>query len=355
MEKVFLALASGQVFEGKRFGANVDAVGELVFSTGMGGYVEGLTDPSFYGQVVVQTFPMIGNYGFMKEDMESRKSFLNGYVVREWCEKPSNFRSEMDVDTYLKEQGIPGIYGVDTRQLTKIIREQGVVGAKITNEVTPALIEELKHFTIENAVANVSITKEEVYKAKGKKKYSVVMIDYGYKKNIARDLQSFGCEVCVVPHNTPAQDILAKKPDGVMLSNGPGNPEDNLFEVEQIGKLMGKVPMFGICLGHQILALANGGRTEKMKYGHRGANQPVKDIKTGKVYIASQNHGYTVVPESIKTGELRFVNANDDTCEGIDYPGLATFSVQFHPEACAGPKDTRFLFERFIANMEGAK
>lgn len=355
MDKVYLALASGQVFEGKRFGANVDAIGEIVFSTGMGGYIEGLTDPSFYGQLVVQTFPLIGNYGFIKEDMESRKSFLNGYIVREWCEHPSNFRYETDIDTYLKEQGVPGIYDVDTRQLTKIIREQGVVGAKITSEVTPELFEELKAFTIKDAVASVSIKEEQQYKAAAKKKFDVVMIDYGFKENIVRELQSNGCDVCVVPHNTSAEDILAKAPDGIMLSNGPGNPEENIYEIEQLQKLMGKVPMFGICLGHQLLSLANGGHTQKMKYGHRGANQPVKDEKTGKVYITSQNHGYTVIPASITGGQQRFINANDGTCEGVDYPGQNTFSVQFHPEACSGPKDTKFIFEWFLTNMGGAK
>jgi carbamoyl-phosphate synthase small subunit len=353
MKKGYIVLATGQVFEGKRFGAEKDAIGELVFTTGMCGYIETMTDPSFFGQLVIHTFPLIGNYGMIAEDAESRGCFLNGYIVREWCQHPSNFRAEGDIDAYLKEAGIPGIYGVDTRELTKIVREEGAIPAKIVSEVTDAVFEELKGFRIKDAVKSVSVAEKEFYPAVGEKEFSVTMIDYGYKKSIAKELQERGCDVTVVPHDTSAEEIMATEPDGIMLSNGPGDPEENGYAIAQLQKLMGKKPMFGICLGHQILALANGGRSQKLKYGHRGANQPVKDLSTGRVYITSQNHGYTILPESLYNGVLRYANANDGTCEGIDYPEHNSFSVQFHPEACGGPKDTRFIFERFIANMRG--
>ena len=356
MKKVYIVLEDGHVFEGRRFGAEGEALGELVFTTGMVGYIETLTDPSYYGQIVMQTFPLIGNYGMIEADTESKKSYVKAYVVREWCEEPSNFRCGGTIDQYLKDENIIGVCGVDTREITQIIREHGVMNAKIVDEVTDGLADEISKYKIVDALEAVSCKEPEVHPADGEEKYNVVLLDYGEKLNIVRELAARGCKVTSVPYDMPAEDILAMNPDGVMLSNGPGDPADNVYSVEQIKKLVGKVPLFGICLGHQMLALANGGKTIKLKYGHRGANQPVKNLATGKTYITSQNHGYAVVAESLDSSKATqsFINANDGTCEGMNYPGLNAFSVQFHPEACAGPMDTEFLFDKFI-NMMGGK
>ena len=330
-------------------------IGELVFSTGMCSYTETLTDPSYAGQIVMQTFPLIGNYGVIHEDFEG-KSAVRGYVVREYSKTPSNFRSDGEINDFLIANGIPGIYGIDTRELTKIIRERGVMNAYICDEV-PTDLSEIKNYKIENAVESVTSKDFETYLSTSPdgEKYFVVLVDYGAKKNIIRSLCKRGCKVRVVPSTTKAEEILALCPDGVMLSNGPGDPAENVFCIEQIKMLMRKVPIFGICLGHQLMALANGAKTEKLKYGHRGGNQPVRDITTGRTYITSQNHGYAVVSDSISGGTLRYVNANDGTCEGIDYKDKNAFSVQFHPEACGGPHDTEFLFDRFIDMMKGGK
>lgn len=355
MEKAYIVLEDGTVFEGKRFGSSQNMIGELVFSTGMCSYTETLTDPSYAGQIVMQTFPLIGNYGVIHEDFEG-KSAVRGYVVREYSRTPSNFRSDGEINDFLIANGIPGIYGIDTRELTKIIRERGVMNAYICDKV-PADLSEIKNYKIENAVESVTSKDFETYLSTSPdgEKYFVVLVDYGAKKNIIRSLCKRGCKVRVVPSTTEAEEILSLCPDGVMLSNGPGDPAENVFCIEQIKMLMRKVPIFGICLGHQLMALANGAKTEKLKYGHRGGNQPVRDITTGRTYITSQNHGYAVVSDSISGGALRYVNANDGTCEGIDYKDKNAFSVQFHPEACGGPHDTEFLFDRFIDMMKGGK
>ncbi len=354
MKTAYLVLSNGRVFQGTRFGADGSPTGELVFTTGMCGYIETLSDPSYYGQIVLQTFPLIGNYGFIPADMESRGSFVTAYVVREICDQPSNFRATGTVDAFLKERGIPGLYGVDTREITRIIRETGVMNARIVDEVTPESTAGLSAFSIRNAVAAVSERAVQAFKPEGERRFRVALLDFGAKHNIVRELNNRGSEVLSLPYDTPAKDILALRPDGVMLSNGPGDPAENTGVIQEIAKLTGHVPMFGICLGHQLLALAQGGKTMKLKFGHRGANQPVKDIKTGRVHITSQNHGYAVVAESLPGGaSLRMVNANDGTCEGVDYPAARAFSVQFHPEACAGPRDTAYLFDRFIGLMGG--
>ncbi len=351
-EKAYLVLGNGRVFEGIRIGAPGRAVGELVFTTGMEGYLETLTDPSYAGQIVLQTFPLIGNYGVIPDDFEG-KCAVRGYVVRELCEAPSNFRSVGPLDTFLKENGIPGIAGIDTRAVTRMIREEGVMNACLCSEV-PDDRSEILSYRIRDAVASVSAGTISVFPAEGPEKYRVVLIDYGAKRNIVRSLTRRGCSVTVVPHDTAAESVLALTPDGVMLSNGPGDPQDNRFEIAQIRKLIGRVPIFGICLGHQLTALAMGGQTVKLKFGHRGANQPVRTADGARTYISSQNHGYAVVTESMEgIASESFRNANDGSCEGLDYPGLSCFTVQFHPEACAGPRDTGFLFDRFISLMGG--
>ena len=353
MKKGYLILQDGQVFEGVRFGAETDTVGELVFTTGMCGYVETLTDPSYAGQIVMQTYPLIGNYGIIREDFEGA-CCVKGYVVREYCDTPSNFRTDCDLDTYLKEQGVPGLCGVDTRELTRIIREHGVMNAAICDEI-PADLTPIKTYAITGVVEAVSCKEPDRYQAEGEERFRVSLIDYGAKRNIVRELQKRGCTVTVLPASTSAEDVLAADPDGIMLSNGPGDPAENVYQIEQIRKLLGKVPMFGICLGHQLTALAAGGSTYKLKYGHRGVNQPVRDVEGVRTYITSQNHGYAVDGDTVKLGKVRFVNANDGTCEGIDYPELKAFTVQFHPEACTGPKDTSFLFDRFVELMKGGR
>lgn len=354
--KIYICLANGDVFEGKSFGAKGNVTGELVFTTGMGGYIETLTDPSYFGQIVMQTFPLIGNYGFIDADCESNTSAVSAYVVREQCEKPSNFRCEQTLDDYLKKNNIIGVYDVDTREITKTIRDAGVMNAVITDDPRSVDYDSLKAYEIKDAVKSVSC-KKPYMSASEEHKFNVVLIDYGTKKNIVRELNKRGCNVAVVPYDTKAQDILSLNPDGIMLSNGPGNPEENVEAINELKKLVGKKPIFAICLGHQLLALSRGGKTTKLKYGHRGVNQPVKNLETGRTFISSQNHGYAVVNEAIEaTGaKISYINANDGTCEGVDYPDINAFSVQFHPEACSGPHDTRFIFDKFIKMMGGSK
>ena len=352
MAKAYLVLADGSVYEGVGIGAEASGLGELVFTTGMVGYLETLTDPSYAGQIVMQTFPLIGNYGVIEDDFEG-KCHVRGYVVREICDAPSNFRSQYELDRFLKEHNIPGICGVDTRAITRKIRESGVMNAMICSEI-PADLTPIQEYSVVGVVDEVTCASPSTHPACGEEKYRVALMDYGAKRNIVRELQKRGCTVTVWPARTPAREILNGGFDGVMLSNGPGDPSENSYCIAQIAKLLGKLPVFGICLGHQLTALAAGGRTEKMKFGHRGANQPVKEVGGTRTYITSQNHGYAVVSESVREGQIRFVNANDNTCEGIDYPEWNAFTVQFHPEACSGPRDTAFLFDRFISMMGGA-
>ena len=378
METVYLVLENGMAFAGHPIGAwkgtdsGLETVGELVFTTGMTGYLETLTDPSYAGQIILQTFPMIGNYGLIPEDFEGA-CHAKGYVVRELCDAPSNFRSEGTLDSFLKEQGVPGICGVDTRALTRLIREQGVMNACLCRSV-PEDLRPVKAYAVQHVVSQVSTPTPQVFEPWNTENvspcptsatpnnlsfnishstlFNVVLLDYGAKRNIIRSLQKRGCRVTLLPHDTTAEEILAMAPDGLMLSNGPGDPAENVFEVTELRKLVGKLPIFGICLGHQLCALAMGGRTYKLKYGHRGANQPVTDgVRT---WITIQNHGYAVETASMQgIARLSFRNANDQSCEGLDYPGKRCFTVQFHPEACAGPHDTEFLFDRFLQMMRG--
>lgn len=350
--KRYLVLENGEVFAGLALGAPCDTFGELVFTTGMNGYIETLTDPSYCGQIVLQTFPLIGNYGIIPADFEG-KCCVRGYVVREACPTPSNFRCAQTLDAFLKENNIPGITGIDTRAVTRILREAGTMNAAICDAV-PEDLAPLRAYRITDPVPQVTTPEPYTLQPEGDVLHRVALIDYGAKRNIARELCKRGCAVTVLPCSVRAEDILAAGYDGVMLSNGPGDPTDNIDQIAEIAKLFGRIPMFGICLGHQLMALAQGGSTVKLKYGHRGVNQPARDVCGTRTFLTSQNHGYAVVPESVKTGVIRYVNANDGTCEGVDYPDLQAFSVQFHPEACSGPHDTAFLFDRFCDLMGGA-
>lgn len=352
-ERCYLVLENGKTFEGKPFGARKGAVAEIVFATGMTGYLETLTDKSYMGQAVIQTFPLIGNYGVIPDDFESASIGPAAYIVKEWCRNPSNFRSQGDIDTFLKDRDIPGLYDIDTRSLTKIIREHGVMNGAITEDPDSVDMEALRQYKVRGVVAAASTRKPYTVNEGAPGKH-VALMDFGLKENIKRKLIRLGCQVTVVPCDMPVQDILALGTDGVMLSNGPGDPADNPMVIENLRELSKSgIPIFGICLGHQLLALASGFETTKLKYGHRGANQPARDLNTGRVYITSQNHGYAVVSESIQgCGREFFKNVNDGSCEGIEYTSFPGFSVQFHPEACGGPQDTSFLFDRFMNMME---
>lgn len=357
MQKAYLILENGTIFEGKSFGAAGEAVGEIVFTTAMTGYLETLTDPSYYGQIVVQTFPLIGNYGVIPADFESDRPHVKAYIVRDWCQEPSNFRCKGDLDTFLKQNNIVGLYGIDTRQLTKIVRESGVMNGKIVTEGSGFSFDDLKSYKIIDAVKNTTCSEEKVFTPEGEIKRRVCLFDFGAKDNIRRELVKRGCEVTVVPAYTTCERVEELNPDGIMLSNGPGDPAENVEIINELKKLAEKkIPTFGICLGHQLLALSQGGRTEKLKYGHRGANQPAAELETGRVYITSQNHGYAVINDSLgDNAKVSFVNANDGTCEGITYLNMPAFSVQFHPEACGGPLDTGFLFDKFMALIDENK
>ena len=351
MKKVYLVLEDGRTFEGYSFGAEVESLGELVFNTGMVGYIETLTDPSYYGQIVMNTFPMVGNYGMIPSDAEG-KCCVKGFVVREWCDTPSNFRCEYDLDTFLKENGVPGIYGIDTREVTKHLRENGVMNAKICYEI-PEGLDDVSAYEITAAVEAVTCEEVKTYNADGEAKCNVTVVDYGVKNSIICELTKRGCNVKVVPAKTTAEEILADKPDGVLLSNGPGNPADNVGYVDEVAKLFGNVPMFGLGLGHQILALANGAIAYKLKYGHRGGNQPSHKVGTNRTYITSQNNGYAVTTNSLTNGSVSFENANDGTCEGIEYAEAKAFSVQFYPESIEGLHSTSFLYDKFVEMMGG--
>lgn len=350
----YLVLENGNVYKGKAFGAEGDATGELVFTTGMVGYTETLTDPSYYGQIIMHTFPEIGNYGIMYDDMESDGVAAAGYVVGNYCLTPSNFRKDIDLDAFMKEKGVIGLYGIDTRALTAAIRSAGVMNAAIVSDPEKVDFGKLRSFKIQNAVPSVSSKVEEIYEPETAK-FTVALYDYGAKKNIIRTLLAHNCRVISVPSDTPVQRIKDIAPDGIMLSNGPGNPAECKKEISLIADLMGYKPIFGICLGHQLAALAAGAKTIKLKYGHRGANQPVKELATGRTFITSQNHGYAVDIDSLKNGKVSYINANDLTLEGIDYDEINMVTVQFHPEACAGPRDMRRLFDDFDNMMKGGK
>ena len=363
---VYLLLENGQYLEGKSFGAPLGAegvTGEVVFTTGMTGYLETITDPSYYGQIVVQTFPLIGNYGVIPSDFESEKPHLSAYIVKEWCRTPSNFRSEGDLDTFFKARNIPAVYGIDTRRLTKLLREQGTMNGLLTYEKpTPetmltALQSKIKSFRVREAVAHASKGRYKEYPLTGAQ-YRVALWDFGAKENIVRELRKRGCWVTVLPYAATADEIKRMQVDGLMLSNGPGDPQENTGIISELRKLCesSDLPMFGICLGHQLLALAHGGKTSKLRYGHRGANQPVKELATDRIYMTSQNHGYAVEASSLpEEAKESFINLNDGTCEGVEYLDHPAFSVQFHPEASAGPLDTGFLFDRFIAMMKSSQ
>lgn len=352
-----LALEDGTVYSGKAFGAQGEQWGEVVFNTGMTGYQEVLTDPSYCGQIVVMTYPLIGNYGIMKEDFESKKSYVRGFVVREECRQPSNWRLTENIHSFLEKEGVIGLSGIDTRSLTRRLRSCGTMrGVISTVTAAPAaLIERAKnspHLTGQELVPIVAA--KEIYTLAGSG-YRVVLIDFGAKLNIIRCLQERGCEVVVVPPTTTAREIMALNPDGIVLSNGPGDPIDVPYAIEALKQLIGKKPILGICLGHQVLGLALGAKTYKMKFGHRGANHPVKDLVTGRVYISSHNHGFSVDEESMKGLDI-FVshrNLNDGTVEGLRHKTLPVFSVQYHPEASPGPKDSEYIFNEFLEMMAG--
>jgi len=367
--KAILLLEDGTVFEGKSFGDEGTQCGEVVFNTSMTGYQEILTDPSYYEQIITMTYPLIGNYGTNNEDMESRGIFARGFIVKENCEYPSNWRSGASLTKYLKDNGIVGLEGIDTRKLVKHIREKGAMRGIISSTETniKKLTEQLDTYpglVGRDIVKDVTIKKSYPWKdgvidifaekqATPKAKFKVIAIDYGMKRNILRLLCSHGCDVTVVPAQIPAKKVLSHKPDGVFLSNGPGDPAAVTYAVETVRELLGKVAIFGICLGHQILGLALGGTTYKLKFGHRGANHPVKNLKTGQIEITSQNHGFCVDLNSLKDKEIELthLNLNDNTLEGIRCRKLRAFSVQYHPEASPGPHDSNYLFDDFLTMM----
>lgn len=369
-KKAILALADGTVFEGYSFGAEGETTGEVVFNTSMCGYQEVLTDPSYKGQIVAMTYTQIGNYGVDEEDIESSRLWLEGFIVRESCNYPSNWRAKETIDSYLKKNNVVGIQGIDTRALTKHLRDNGAMNSVISTMDLDAarLIKKAKTFpqmTGLDLVKEVTCKKpykweqglwdtKEGYAQLNSGKYKIVVYDYGIKYNILRNLANVDCEVTVVPAFTPAEEVLKMNPDGILLSNGPGDPDAVTYAIENTRKLISKKPIFGICLGHQILGLALGGKTYKLKFGHHGGNQPVMDLGTKKVEITAQNHGFAVDMDSLKgIAELTHINLNDKTVEGLAHTKLPIFSVQYHPEASPGPHDSSYLFKRFTDMMEG--
>ena len=370
----YLILANGQVFRGQSIGCPGTTIGEVVFATGMVGFEETLTDPSYYGQIITQTYPLIGNYGMNSEDVESGKIWAKGYIVREACKTPSNFRSEETLDVFLKKNGIIGIEGIDTRSLTRTLRESGVMNGAITTEFDPdaepekkaSLMPAITAYAVTEAVATVTCAAPKTFEPttnvidgrEVETPLHVALLDLGCKNNIVRCLQKRGCRVTVLPGTATAAELAALNPDGLMLSNGPGDPAENVGIIANIKQMLDTgIPTFGICLGHQLTALAAGAKTCKLKYGHRGANQPVTSPAKQRTFITSQNHGYAVMADTLPetVGKMSYFNANDGTCEGIDYFKWNCFTVQFHPEANGGPKDTEFLFDEFVKRMLAAK
>jgi len=363
MDKAILALEDGTVFEGRSVGAAGESTGELVFNTSMTGYQEILTDPSYAGQIVTMTYVHIGNYGVNEEDVESRQPFVRGFVMRECCFEPSNFRATMSLPDYLKKHGIVAIDGVDTRKITRLLRDQGAMRAVIsTTDLDGAsLVEKARNaapMSGSDFVKEVSSADRYDWDGPGEARYKVVALDFGVKHNILRLLREHGCEVTVLPATATAADILAANPDGVFLSNGPGDPAALPYLYPTVRELFesGK-PVFGICLGHQVIAHALGGKTFKLKFGHRGGNQPVMNCDTGKVEITAQNHGFAVDPESLDESKVRIthLHLNDKTCSGLEHRELPVFSVQYHPEASPGPHDSHYLFEKFTRLMDEAR
>jgi carbamoyl-phosphate synthase small subunit len=371
--EALLALADGRVFRGEALGARGEAAGEVVFNTAMTGYQEIMTDPSYKGQIVVMTYPLIGNYGINDEDMESRRPWVEGFAVKEASGTLSSWRGRRTLDAWMQERGIVGIQGIDTRALTRHLRDHGAQEGVISTEepdperlvararAAPGLIgrDLVREVTVgaPHGWSEALWDRSRGYRPPGPAAFRVVAYDAGIKHNILRQLVAAGCEVTVVPASTPAAAVLGQKPDGVFLSNGPGDPEGVPYLIQAVRELLGKVPVFGICLGHQILGLAAGGRTYKLKFGHHGANHPVKDLATEKVEITAQNHGFAVDPDSVRPRGLEqsHVNLNDGTCEGLVHRELPVFSVQYHPEASPGPHDANYLFHRFTALMRRAK
>ena len=352
-----LVLEDGSVYKGYGIGADIEMAGEVVFNTAMTGYQETLSDPSYNGQIITFTYPLIGNYGINRDDYETINPSIKGIVTREICRKPSNFRKEFTLDEVLKDLNIPGISGIDTRSLTKKIREHGTIKGIITEIEKDAqkVAESLRKNNLPtNQIEQVSTKKAFLSSGLGKR---VVLIDLGMKSGIMRELNLRGCDIIVMPHDASAKEILRQKPDGIMLSNGPGDPVDVPETISTIKDLIGKVPIFGICMGHQLISLACGAKTYKLKFGHRGANQPVKNLITGKVDITAQNHGYAVDIDSLKDTdlELTHIAVNDGTCEGVRHKKYSVFSVQYHPEASPGPHDPNYLFDQFIENMRKYK
>ncbi|MBU3144319.1 glutamine-hydrolyzing carbamoyl-phosphate synthase small subunit [Clostridium sp. CF012] len=344
-----LILENGIIFEGNIFGYLKESVGEVVFNTGMTGYEEILTDPSYYGQIVTMTYPLIGNYGINLEDVESKAPKVRGFIVREKCDYPNNFRCEMDLEGYFKQNKIIGLEGIDTRALTKILRNKGTMkGIITTKELSQSEIKQ-KLAASNNNDAVMKVTTKKCYTIEGAGRH-VAIIDFGIKENILRCFMQRNCKLTIFPAVTPANEILKVNPDLIFLSNGPGDPEDLKGVIKELKEIIGKKPIVGICLGHQLLALALGGKTEKLKFGHRGCNHPVKDIEENKVYITSQNHGY-YVSKLPKNMEITHVSVNDGTIEGMKHKTMPIFSVQFHPEASPGPKDIEAIFDKFLSTI----